>query len=236
MELKLGLPLSLILVNALFCIRFQTWKAYQNLAPVTAAKNYLAARRGEKMINLFRISGLLVLLFAGAFAHGQGTNGTNNSRGSRNTVHRSAAYETPFVAGVIRDGDTAAATSWGWNAQMGMQNVQYSRGDDAVLNPHYVWTDRYEDSTGYPWLDKTGRYVWKHVGTLLVFAFVIFLVLQFGRGGEANETNIHDQLDPEYRTGFTSDYHGDDAFEVPDGMHSEHEPVPVRARSARAGR
>jgi hypothetical protein len=206
-------------------------------------KTYAFAVRRERQIKAFRIAGLLVVLVA--VAQGQGTNGTNNSHDNPNTTRhvqiprerQSAAFETPFVAGVVRDGDTAAAQSWGWNAQMG-----YSRGDDVI---YHVTPDE-QDWTNFFWDAKTSKthpkmaaffnYVWTHAGTLLILAFVCFAVTMFAGGHEADETNIHDQLDPEYRTGFTNDYHGDDAFEVPDGMHSQHEVVPVRSRSAAAGR
>lgn len=65
-----------------------------------------------------------------------------------------------------------------------------------------------------------------------MLALLIFLVIQFSGGRESNDTDIGDLLDPEYRTGFVANYHGDDAFEVPDGMHSAHESVPVRRLGA----
>src|SRR5208337_964967 len=55
--------------NALFCIRFKTWKAYQNLTPVASARAYIAGRRGAKMIDIYRSAGLLLILVT--VAHGQ---------------------------------------------------------------------------------------------------------------------------------------------------------------------
>ena len=83
---------------------------------------------------------------------------------------------------------------------------------------------------------ETIQFIWNHAGMLALTAFAIFLFLQFGGAREDDSTNINDLADPEWRTGFNQNYHGDDAFEVPDGMHSEHMPVPVRSRSAAAGR
>lgn len=104
--------------------------------------------------------------------------------------------------------------------------TSYSDGDTAIAK-HMV--DQYEDYTGYPWLDKTLHGIWNNLGKLLILAVVMFLMVQFGGGArESNDTDIEGMLDPDYRTGFVNDYHGDKAFEVPDGMESAHRSVPVR--------
>jgi hypothetical protein len=146
-----------------------------------------------------------------------------------------------FVVGVERDQDweTARATA----KANGIDIAGWSRGNDVTF---YSVTPEEQDWTNYFWTPATSKanpklaksllFVWHNAGLLALAAFICFLVVHYGGGGEADETNIHEQLDPEYRTGFVNDYHGDDAFEVPDGMHSEHQAVPVRGRGASAGR
>lgn len=210
-------------------------------------KTFIAGVRGQRQIKAFRYAGLLVLVLAASFTHAkectikeqQHVNCTPKCGFNKACVKRElASYDTEIVAGVIRDQDYESALAiakangidtrtWEWNSQMG-----YSKGSDKLLE-----TRRYESSlTGIAWLDNALRYTWAHAGALTILSILIFLVLHFGGGSESNETNINDHFDPEYRTGFDRDYHGDDAFEVPDGMHSGHEPVPVRARSASASR
>lgn len=106
------------------------------------------------------------------------------------------------------------------------QVAPYSDGDDVIV--------RYYQAQPKP--DAFDQMVWNNWYWFVGGAVAIFLFLQFGGGRESDDTNINDLADPDYRTAFVSNYHGDDAFEVPEGMHSEHMPVPVRSRSASAGR
>jgi hypothetical protein len=214
--MKYGLPLSLILVNVLVCIRWQTWKVYQQLAPVTAVKDYFAARRGKKMLDIYRSAGLLLLLVAVA----QGQTGL-------------PANKQEIVTGVIRDADWEMArgiakangidtSAWGWNAQAGLVNTQYSRGEDKLLEP------KLQPS-------KIDKFVFGNWYWIVGAVVVIFLFLQFGGSKEHDATNIHEFTDAGIRV-VDGDYHGDDAFEVPDGMHSAHQIVPVRRYGASVGR
>lgn len=84
--------------------------------------------------------------------------------------------------------------------------------------------------------DAFDQMVWNNWFWFVGGAVAIFLFLQFAGGKESNDTDVEDMLDPDYRTGFVTNYHGDEAFIVPDGMNSEYEPVPVRSRRAAAGR
>jgi hypothetical protein len=184
------------------------------LKPWALVANKIGAVRGQRTINAYRVAGLLVVLVT--VAHGQGSHGRPDTR------RHIAIYETPLVAGVIRDGDYEEAREIAkangidvskWN----YEQVQYSRGDDALLQPET------HESKDIIFIEKNW---WK----ILLGVVVVFLLLQFGGGRESNDSDIEDMLDPEYRTGFVTDYHGDDAFEVPDGMHSQHRVVPVRSR------
>jgi hypothetical protein len=211
-------------------------------------KNYAFAVRRERQIKAFRIAGLLLVLVA--VAQGQNTNcaGPCKNTKSKNT---NMSYETPFVAGVIRDVDWDIAEAqarahgiklteaWAWNAQAG---VQHSNGNDALF---YTVQPEDQDWTNYFWTPATSRehpklakaltYTWSHAGALAILGILIFLVLQFSGAGEHDATDINYLHDSQERI-MDGDYHGDDAFEVPDGMHSTYESVPVRSRSAAAGR
>jgi hypothetical protein len=83
----------------------------------------------------------------------------------------------------------------------------------------------------FPNLTRYAMWIWLHSGRLLILAFLGFLLVQFSGGArESNDTDIEDMLDPDYKTGFVENYHGDDSFEVPNGMRSAHRSVPVRRR------
>jgi hypothetical protein len=208
---------------------------------------FVAGVRGRRMVNAFRVAGLLMVLVAVSHAkectikEQQHVNCTPSCGFNKACVKRElASYETPFVAGVIRDQDFETARAI---AKENGFNVTWSNGNDALVYTvapedkdwtNYFWTPA--TSKEHPKLAKSLLFVWHNAGLLALGAFICFLVVHYGGGHEADETNIHDQLDPEYRTGFVNDYHGDDAFEVPDGMHSQHQIVPVRSRSAAAGR
>jgi len=201
-------------------------------------KTYIVGVRGQRQINAFRVAGLLLVLVA--VGHSQNIPCVRNGRVDKACQKRSAAYQTPFVAGVIRDSDYEEARAIA-KANGIVIPADWSRGEDVYsVSPedqdwtNLLWTP--ETSKAHPKLAKALSYTWAHAGALLIFAIIGFLVLQLAGGHEADETNIHEQLDPDYRTGFVNDYHGDDAFEVPDGMHSQHQAVPVRSRSAAAGR
>lgn len=112
------------------------------------------------------------------------------------------------------------------HAQQIVGSAGYSDGD-ALLAQQYAQQAK---------PDAFDQTVWNNWYWFVGGAIAIFLFLQFAGGKESNDTNVEDMLDPDYRTGFVTDYHGDDAFEVPDGMHSAHMPVPVRSRAASAGR
>jgi len=114
------------------------------------------------------------------------------------------------VSGVHRDGD------WLLAQQMyAEKGIQYDGVD---------WTNFMD----FPNLARYAMWVWLHSGRILILALLGFLLVQFGGARESKDTDIEDMLDPEYRTGFVTDYHGDDAFEVPDGMVTAYRSVPVR--------
>ena len=111
-----------------------------------------------------------------------------------------------------------------------ISNVGYSDGD-AMLAKHYQqkYTERYSgDITGVDWIDASIRYVWKHAGMLFASSLLIFFL--FGFKSESTTADVQKLSRRGVRLGETKyrNYHGDDAFVVPDGMHSEYESVPVR--------
>ena len=143
--------------------------------------------------------------------------------------------QTPVVAGVIRDSDyeeaRAIAKANGYNVSKWrtLDQVQKheaynsSRGSDVILDGGYQPID-----PNKPKPDALEQFVFGNWYWIVAASVAIFLFLQFGGSGESNDTDINDLADPDYRTGFVTDYHGDDAFEVPNGMHSQHQIVPVR--------
>lgn len=85
-------------------------------------------------------------------------------------------------------------------------------------------------SGNQPEPDVIEQIVFNNWGKIALSIIAIYLLLQYGSSHETDDTNMSDLLNPDYRTAFVSDYHGDDAFEVPEGVHSEHRPVPVRVK------
>jgi hypothetical protein len=213
------------------------------LKPWVQVTNWVGAVRGRRMINAYRVAGLLLILVT-----------VGRAQVHENPVPKLSAFCTAseFHALVCLEPRMYIdneGTNWQYDGEIiWMNHKKYAviNGPAAKTGNEIVQTAGYSDgdaviaesfqqrAAAKP--DKLEQYVFNNWYWIALGVVVIFLVLQFGRGGEANETNIYDQLDPEYRTGFVTDYHGDDAFEVPDGMHSEHQTVPVRGRAARAGR
>ena len=215
MEPKLVLPLSLLVVNVVFCVRYRTWSTLRKLSPVATAKAYLAARRGSKALAAYRAAGLLVLILAASIAHGQTPCLKPNGVLDRQCEARRILAETRIyqrTTGVYSDGDDVL-----------MQKYQH---DDDMFGP---------STTGSPALDATLRFIWNRAGSLFVFGLMCVALAYLARKSEHDATNV-DVHNDYYARVVEGDYHGDDAFEVPDGMHSEHMPVPVRSRSAAAGR
>lgn len=218
-------------------------------------KTYVAGVRGRRMLNAYRVAGLMLVLVAVSHAkectikERQHVNCTPSCGFNKACVKRElASFETPFVAGVIRDSDydeaRAIAKSQGidvskWDAQIGI--VQHSNGNDVFFNvtpedqdwTNYFWSA--ETSKKHPKMAKALSYTWANAGALAILGILLFLVLQFSGASEHDATNVHEHLDESVRI-MDGDYHGDDAFIVPDGMHSTYQSVPVRSRSAAAGR
>lgn len=182
---------------------------------ISFIRTHAAAYRGQRQIQAFRVAGMLMVLVA--IAHGQRVETWKGDK-------RCPGCTGGIVYGVQRDADYEAAVSI---AKANGVDVsawaypEYSHGDDKL-------------QTKQP--DAFDQMVWNNWYWFVGGAVAIFLFLQFGGGKESNDTNINDLADPDYRTAFVSNYHGDDAFEVPNGMQSEYQPVPVRSRSASAGR
>src|SRR5271157_2892783 len=192
MELKLGLPLSLILVNALFCIRFKTWKAYQNLTPVASARAYIAGRRGAKMIDIYRSAGLLLILVT--VAHGQtapklSAYCTRQEFNQLNCLEPRAYIDNQgvqwqFDGEIIWMNHKKYAVVTGPAAKTGNENklvssAGYSDGDTALVD-QFVWRSNQSS--------KVEQFVFDNWYWIALGCVAIFLFLQFGGGRESNDT------------------------------------------------
>lgn len=138
--------------------------------------------------------------------------------------------QKPMIAGVIRDTDYVEARSiakanginidsWDWNSQYYL----YSRGKDKSPEPKTTSPSSISSNK----LDKLLSYMWNNVGKLFALALFIF-VLYFAGKSEYDATDAKSHNDY-YTRVVDGNYHGDDAFEVPNGMNSQHRSVPTRA-------
>lgn len=208
------------------------------LKPWVRVANWFASVRLMRQINAFRVAGLLLLLVTVAHAkecttkEQQHVNCTPSCGFDKACVKRELSQN--YV--VWRDADYEAArgiakangvdvSAWDY--------PEYSRGNDKTLQAQTDYFGPF--TTGNLSVDKVLGFLWRNAGALTVLALVCFLIVHFGSRSEHDATDVDYLHDSQERI-VDGNYHGDEAFIVPDGMNSEYEPVPVRSRRAAAGR
>jgi len=127
---------------------------------------------------------------------------------------------TPNDIVVQRDAD--------WYAAQHILHAEgYSYGDDGLLK--YRQPD---DTTGYPALDSFLRYVWNHVGTLmLVFALlagISILGSRLSADADTHNEQMRREAEELEQPGLSDDIH--EPFNAPEGMQPASQYVPIRTR------
>jgi hypothetical protein len=103
----------------------------------------------------------------------------------------------------------------------------YSYGDDGLIGKYR----QPDDTTGYPVLDNVLRYLWNHVGTLmLVFgllAGISILGSRLNADSETHNEQMRREAEDLEQPGLSEDIH--EPFNAPEGMQTQY--VPIRTRN-----
>jgi hypothetical protein len=104
----------------------------------------------------------------------------------------------------------------------------YSYGEDGLISEYR----QPDDTTGYPALDKVLRYVWNHVGTLMLVFGLLAGISILGSRLNADSDTHNEQMRREAeeleQPGLSDDIH--EPFNAPEGMQPASQYVPVRTR------
>jgi len=101
----------------------------------------------------------------------------------------------------------------------------HSEGDDALLEKYR----QPDDTTGFPVLDNTLRYVWNNAGKLMLLFAVVAAMLIFcvERQKESHNDQMRREAEEREEAG-ADDIH--DPFNAPEGMQPTSQYVPIRTR------